>query len=186
MVTLKSACVTFTFIDSGQPTIQPFVTHLSSYRPLFSRLKAFEFIYVAPSSALFGQAETIFRRLVLDADGGTERATFFRYFRIRRAWEANERVPGADVVFLKNSRRRFVGNESETLYQAMGFRALSNDQLFAIWGSRFSLPTVVFRTAVFGRSLSVFSKNLPERLEPESGTCCNGRSATSSGMSSGG
>jgi hypothetical protein len=178
--------VTFTFIDSGQPTIQPFVTHLSAYRPLFSRLKAFDFIYVAPSSALFGQAETIFRRLVLGADGGDRASDVLRYFRIRRAWEANERVPGVDVVFLKNSRPRFARNESETLYKQWVSGALSNDQLFAIWGSRFSPPNVVFRTAVFGHSLSVFSKNILRRLEPESGTLCNERSANSSGMSSGG
>jgi hypothetical protein len=182
----EERCLTFTFIDSGQPTIQPFVTHLSAYRPLFSQLKAFEFIYVAPSSALFGQAETIFKRLVLGADGGDRASDVLRYFRIRRAWEANERVPGVDVVFLKNSRPRFAGNESETLYKQWSSSALSNDQLSAIWGSRFSSPTVVFQTAVFGHSLSVFSRNILLRLEPELGTLCNERSATSSGMSSGG
>jgi hypothetical protein len=176
--------VTFTFIDSGQPTIQPFVTHLSSYKPLFSGLREFEFIYVAPSSRLFGQAETIFRRLVLGADGRDSACDILRYFRIRRAWEANERVPGADVVFLKDSRRRFTGNETESLYKQWASGALSNDKLSTIWSSRFSSPTVVFRTAVFGRSLSVFSKNMPEGLEPESETYCNGRSATSSGMGS--
>ena len=177
--------VTFTFIDCGLPTIQPFVTHLSSYKPLFSGLKAFEFIYVAPSSQLFGHAETIFRRLILGREGGDSASDVLHYFQIRRAWEANEPVPGADVVFLKDSRRRFVGNELETLYKQWASGALSDDKLSAAWGSRFSSPTVVFRTAIFGRSLAVFSRNMRERLEPESDTCCNGRSATSSGMSSG-
>ena len=61
---------TFTFIDSGGLTVQPFVTHLSSYMPLFCRLKAFTLIYVAPSSRLFGEAETAFRQNVLGLDGG--------------------------------------------------------------------------------------------------------------------
>ena len=177
--------VTFTFIDSGQPTIQPFLTHLTAYKPLFSGLRAFEFIYVASSSRLFGQAERIFRRLILGVEGGDRANDVLHYFQIRRAWESNERVPGADVVFLKDSRRRFVGNESETLYRQWASGALSDDKLSAIWGSRVSSPTVVFRTAIFGRSLSVFSRNMGERSEPESDTYCNGSSATSSGMSSG-
>ena len=181
----EECLVTFTFVDSGQPTIQPLVTHLSSYKPLFSSLKAFEFIYVAPTSQLFGQAETIFRRLILGMECGDSANDVRRYFRIRRAWEANEPVPGADVVFLKDSRRRFLGNESETLYRQWASGTLSDDKLSAVWGSRFSAPTVVFRTAIFGRSLSVFSRNMGERSEPESDTCCDEGSATGSGMSSG-
>lgn len=181
----EECIVTFTFIDSGQPTIQPFVTHLSSYRPLFSSLKAFEFIYVAPSSRLFGQAEMIFRRLILSAERGGRASEVLHYFQIRRAWEANEPVPGADVVFLKDARRRFAGDESEILYKQWASGALSEDKLSAIWGSKFCSPTVVFRSAIFGRSLSVFSRNMGERSEPESDTCCNGGSATSSGTGSG-
>jgi hypothetical protein len=177
--------VTFTFIDSGQPTIQPLVTHLSSYKPLFSSLKAFEFIYVAPTSRSFGQAETLFKRLILGMEGGNSANDVRRYFQIRRAWEANEPVPGADVVFLKDSRRRFLGNESETLYRQWASGALSDDKLSAIWGSRFPAPSVVFRTAIFGRSLSVFSRNRGAGLEPESDTRCNRGSATGSGISSG-
>jgi hypothetical protein len=177
--------VTFTFIDSGEPTIQPLVTHLSSYKPLFSSLKAFEFIYVAPTSRLFGQAETLFKRLILGMEGGDSANDVRRYFRIRRAWEANEPVPGADVVFLKDSRRRFLGNEAETLYTQWASGALSDDKLFAIWGGRFPAPTVVFRTAIFGRSLSVFSRNRDERLEPESDARCNKSSASGSGVGSG-
>jgi hypothetical protein len=181
----EECSVTFTFIDSGQPTIQPFVTHLSAYKPLFSSLKAFEFIYVAPSCRLFEQAEMIFRRLILGVESGERANDILQYFQIRRAWEANERVPSADVVFLKDSRRRFPGNESEALYRQWASGALSDDELPAIWGRRFSPPTVVFRTAIFGRSLAVFSRNVDERLEPESDTCFNGGSATGSGMSSG-
>jgi hypothetical protein len=177
--------VTFTFIDSGLPTIQPFVTHLSSYKPLFSALKAFEFIYVAPTSRLFGHAETTFRRLLLSGEGRGSASDVLHYFQVRRAWETNEPVPGADVVFLKHSRRRFVGDESETLYKQWASGALSGDKLSATWSSRFSIPTVIFRTAIFGRSLAVFSRNMRERPEQESDPSCNGRSATSSGMSSG-
>ena len=182
----EESLLTFTFIDSGQPTVQPFVTHLSSYRPLFRGLKVFEFIYVAPSHRLFAQAETIFRRLILGEGGEDRTSDVLRYFRIRQAWESNAPVPGADVVFLKDSRRRFAGNESESLYRQWASGALSNDKVSALLSTKFSSPTVVFRTAVFGRSLSVFSKNLPEKLERESDSYCNGRSATSSGMSSGG
>ena len=97
----------------------------------------------------------------------------------------DKRTEGADVVFLKDARRRFAGNESETLYRQWASGALSEDKLSAIWGSKFSSPAVVFRTAIFGRSLSAFSRNMGGRSEPESHTCCNGRSATSSGMGSG-
>jgi len=174
--------VTFTFIDSDQPTIQPFLTHLSSYRPLLSRLTAFEFIFVAPSPRLFAQAETVFRRIIFGRDGGHGADDLVHYFRIRRAWEASERVPGADVVLLKKLRRRFVGNETESLYKQWASGTLSDDNLSAHWKSRFSPSTVVFRTAVFGRSLSVFSKKMAERMEPVSESC----PPTSSGMSSGG
>jgi hypothetical protein len=177
--------VTFTFIDSGQPTIQPFVTHLSSYRPLFSRLKAFEFIYVAPSSRQFGQAQTVFQQSVLGRDEGHRGSDILRYFRIRQDWEANERVPGADVVYLKNSRRRFVGNETETLYKQWASGEVRNDQLTAVWRSKFSLPTVEFRTAIYGRSLSVFSGNAPEELDPESESARNGSSTIRSAIRSG-
>ena len=177
--------VTFTFIDSGQPTVQPFVTHLSSYRPLFSRLKGFEFVYVAPSSRLFGQAEKAFQQSVLGRDEGHRASDILRYFRIRQAWEANEPVPGADVVYLKNSRCRFVGNETETLYKQWASGEVRNDQLSAVWRNKFSLPIVEFRTAIYGRSLSVFLGNAPEELDPESENFCNGCSTIRSAIRSG-
>ncbi len=159
--------LTFTFIDPGQPTVQPFITHLCGYKALFSRLNAFAFIYVAPTPRLFGQAEKAFRQIVLGLDGGRRDGEILRYFRIRKAWERNERVPGADVVYLKDSRRRFAGTETESLYRKWASDALTSDQLHEIWRTRFASAQVVFRTAIHGRSLSVFSGNPSERLEPQ-------------------
>jgi hypothetical protein len=165
---------TFTFIDSGQPTVQSFITHLTAYRPLFSRLKAFAFIYVAPSSHLFSQAETVFGQIVLGVCPGRTGDEVLRHFRIRKAWERDEPVPGADVVYLKNSRRRFSGGEVESLYQQWASDALPSDKLIESWRGTFS-RRAEFQTAVHGRSLSVFSGNIGRDLVPQAGNFCRGR-----------
>ncbi len=161
----EECSTTFTFIDPGGLTVQPFVTHLSSYMPLFRRLKAFTLIYVAPSSRLFGEAETAFRQNVLGLDGGRRDDQILRYFEVRRAWERDERVLGADVLFLKDSRRRFAGSETETLYKEWTSASLSENQRPGFWRNTFDSSRVTFRTAIHGRSLSVFSGNMGEQLE---------------------
>ena len=78
---------------------------------------------------------------------------------------------------LCSSRIRAVGssgNESESLYKQWASGAVSNDKVSAICAASSLLPTVEFRTAIYGRSLSVFSGNAPEELDPESESARNG------------
>ncbi len=156
----EESLITFTFIDSGGLTVQAFVTYLSSYMPLFCRLKAFSVIYVAPSSRLFGEAETVFRQVVLGLDGGSRHDQILRYFQIRRAWERDERVPGADVLYLKDSRRRFTGSETESLYKEWASAQLSGSPLSEFWRNPLDSSRVTFRTVVHGRSLSAFTADM--------------------------
>jgi hypothetical protein len=165
--------LTFIFIDPDQPTLQQFLTYLSSYASLFSLLPRFELVYVAPTSRLFRDAEMAFRKIILSREYAVETADLLRYFRIRRAWERNQRVLAADVLFLKAAQRRLAGKAFETLFEEWACGAISEGQLPAVLKQRFSPPAAIFRTAIFGKSLSAFSSvesgDLEETADPPEG-----------------
>ncbi len=115
--TATSPVIAFTFVDLGSPTLKAFVTHLQAYRGLLRSLRQFEFIFLAPSDRWFKVAETEFSRIVLGRLTGTSGEELFRYFRLRKGWEAGQRVAAAEVVFLNAAKRQFSDKTVETLYK---------------------------------------------------------------------
>ena len=58
--------------------------------------------------------------------------------------------------------------ETETLYKEWTSASLSENERPGFWRNTFDFSRVTFRTAIHGRSLSVFSGNISEQLEFDS------------------
>jgi|GEM_PF-5957812 len=87
------------------------------------------------------------------------------YFRIRKAWDAKERVPSADVVLLKEARARYVGVKFDELYEKWRQAAVRDAEVMRIAQQDRPFGERVFRATVCGSSLAVFADargNKPE------------------------
>jgi len=60
----SSLVVTFYYVDPGQASTAGFAKHLNAYAPLFSHLRSFRFVYIAPFTVHFARAEQCFSSLV--------------------------------------------------------------------------------------------------------------------------
>lgn len=162
----QSGSMTFTYIDSGAVTVDGFRTHLKSYSALFQSLPAFDFVYVTPTKRLFEAAEREFGRIVLGQRSSGKFASLLDYFRIRRAWDAQERVTSADVVLLKEAQGRYAAKPHEELY-ALWLNGSANDA--AVMEAMQQMENAsrgIFRTLLCGESLKVFRE--PHRNSPGS------------------
>jgi hypothetical protein len=149
--------VTFTYVDAGALTLEAFGTHLRAYLGLFQALPRLEFIYVAPTARLFQAAESEFHHVLYGVRDYSNSVIVLDYFRIRRAWEAKERVASADVVLLKEAQARYAGRQFEELYEKWRRGAIADDEVTQNSKQAVVAPKGVFRTMVCGSSLSVFS-----------------------------
>jgi hypothetical protein len=82
------------------------------------------------------------------------------YFRLRKAWDAKERVPSADVVLLKETQLRYAGSKVENLYAKWRQGVVGDDQVMHDANQSVELGNTTFRTLVCGSSLKVFSDPL--------------------------
>ena len=160
--------VTFTYIDAGAVTLDGFETHLSAYLGLFQALPRFEFIYIAPSSRLFQAAESEFRHIFHGPREQSKSVNILEYFRVRKAWDARERVASADVVLLKEAQQRYAGSKTEGLYEKWRDGIIGDDDVMRDGGQSTERGKGAFRTLVCGSSLRVFSN--PIEGEAESST----------------
>jgi hypothetical protein len=149
--------VTFTYVDAGAVTLEAFGTHLSAYFGIFQALPKLDFIYVAPTARLFQAAESEFRHFLYGVRDYSKSVSVLEYFRIRRAWEAKERVASADVVLLKEAQARYAGRQFEELYEKWHRGAIADAKVTQNSKQVAVAPKGVFRTMVCGSSLSVFS-----------------------------
>src|ERR1700730_15547399 len=149
--------VTFTYVDAGAVTLEAFGTHLRAYLGLFQALPTLEFIYLAPTPRLFQAAESEFYHTLYGVRDYSKSVSVLDYFRIRRAWEAKERVSSADVVLLKEAQARYEGRQFEELYEKWRRGAIADDEVTQNSKQVAVAPKGVFRTMVCGSSLSVFS-----------------------------
>ena len=157
--------LTFTYMDAGAATIQGFGTHLQAYRELLRRLPAFEFIYVAPTERFFAAAGSEFSRSVLGRPRSPSKDQLLRYFRLRKTWEAGDRVSAADVVFLNAAKRDFDGEEIDSQYRKwIEGTILDSDVVHRAVSEK---PQVqgTFLAEKYGSSLSVFHRSTPEVSE---------------------
>ena len=118
LVGSSSPVVTFSYVDPGYAGIAGFANHLNDYHPLFLRLPAFRFVYIANSAVHFTQAEERFSTLIrspLVADVSTD---LLRYFRLRKAWEMKRYglFSNAEIEWLNEATSRFRDERFASLY----------------------------------------------------------------------
>jgi hypothetical protein len=148
--------VTFTYVEAGAVTLEAFGTHLRAYLRLFQALPKFEFIYLAPTQRLFRAADAEFHHVQYGVREHSKSASILDYFRIRRAWEAKERVASAEVVFLKEAQARYVGRQFDELYENWCKGAVVDTEVTRIAERARPYGKCAFRTMICGSSLSVF------------------------------
>jgi hypothetical protein len=105
--------VTFTYIDAGHRSIDPYIAHLRRYRPLFRELRSLQFFYVATKWGRHQEAGELFPMLV----EGEGVADLIRLFEVQTRWDNKEydRVTDADLIFRNEARKRFQGQAFDTL-----------------------------------------------------------------------
>lgn len=157
--------LTFTYMDRGAATMQGFATHLQAYRELLRSLPHFEFIYVAPTDRFFAAAEAQFSQCVLGRANALSNDQLLRYFRLRRTWEAGERVLAADVVFLNAAKRDFGGEETESQYRRWIAGTIEDSEVSHRTARDECQVRATFLAYKCGASLSVFHRRSPEQRE---------------------
>jgi hypothetical protein len=155
----------FTYMDAGAATIQGFGTHLQAYREVLRRLPHFELIYVAPTERFFAAAASEFSRGVLGRPTSPTHEQVLRYFRLRKTWEAGDRVPAADVVLLNGAKRDFDVEEIESQYQQWVEGTIQDGEVFHRAVPEKAQVRGTLLTANYGSSLSVFHRSGHEFCE---------------------
>jgi hypothetical protein len=161
----SSPVVTFTYVGAGAVTLDNFGTHLIAYLGLFQALPRFEFIYIAPTVRLFQAAESEFYHVLYGRPGQSKSVSILEYFRLRKAWDAKERVASADVVLLKEAQQRFVGIKTGELYEQWRHGVLSDEDVMRNASQSKEPGKGALRTVLSGSSLRVFSDPLGDDAE---------------------
>jgi len=147
---------TFTFVDSGSVTLLRFKTHLLAYGELLRVLPRFEFLFVAPTSRLFHEAESEFFVSIFNRYGHVSIPDLLKYFRVRQAWDEQKPVASADVFFLSEARRRFSRKIFESLYEQWRFGKLQDGELAHKLQPSVNKPPALFQGVISGESLRIF------------------------------
>lgn len=93
-------------------------------------------------------------------------ANILDYFRLRKAWDAKERVASADIVLLKGAQQHYAGSMVENLYGGWRQGVVGNEYVTrnADHSTESTEPSkTTFRTLVCGASRIVFSNPLGRR-----------------------
>ncbi len=161
----SSPVVTFTYVDRGAVTLDGFGTHLRAYLGLFQGLPKFELIYIAPTPRLFQAAESEFHHVLYGQRGHSKSVNILEYFRLRKAWDAKERVASACVVLLKEAQQRYLSSKIEEIYEQWRRGVASDDEVMRSASHSTEPEKGAFRTLVCGSSLKVFSDPLQSDVE---------------------
>jgi len=152
--------LTFTYVDSGAVTLDGFGTHLRAYLGLFQAVRRFEFLYIAPTTRLFQSAESEFHQVLYGRREQSKCVSLLEYFRLRKAWDAKERVTSADVLLLKEAQERYAGRNFEELYERWRKGSAKDSDVMRLGEEPFEAASGVFRTLVCGSSLGIFTDPL--------------------------
>lgn len=135
--------VTFTYVDSEHKSLEAFIAHLRTYRPLFRQLPGFQFLYISTASGQQKEAGQLFA-LFTEGKGLAE---LTRYFDLQTKWDNKQYglLSEQDVIFRSESRKRFTGDSIGTLYYLWKRNQLPKD--LQIDAALMSLPThrTIFR-----------------------------------------
>src|SRR5216683_2061535 len=152
--------LTFTYVDSGAVTLDGFATHLRAYLGLFRAVQRFEFLYIAPTTRLFQSAESEFHQVLYGRREPSKCVSLLESFRVRRAWDAKERVASADVVLLKEAQGQYAGRNVEELYERWRKGSAKDSDVMRVGEQPFEAARGVFRALVCGSSLRIFTDPL--------------------------
>ncbi len=156
---------TFTYVDAGAVTLEAFGTHLRAYLGLFQGLPKLEFVYLAPTARLFQGAEAEFHQVLYGRPSKASSMNVMEYFRLRKAWDAKERVASAGVVLLKEAQARYVGRKFDELYAKWRQGAVADAEVMQSAEQGCPSGKSAFRTIICGSSLAVFTDPRGNRAE---------------------
>jgi len=157
--------LTFTYVEAGAVVLDAFGTHLRAYLGLFEALPAFDFLYIAPTARLLQAAESEFQQIVSGRKPERKCLSLLDYFRLRKAWDARQRVPSADVISLKEASEQYARKTIEDLYERWQKGVASDAEINQTRDRPTTGPRAVFRAFVCGASLKVFTDPLGKRPE---------------------
>jgi hypothetical protein len=157
--------LTFTYVDSGAVTLDGFATHLRAYLGLFQALRRFEFLYIAPTTRLFRTAESEFHHVLYGRREQSKCVSLLEYFRVRKAWDAKERVASVEVVLLKEAQARYAGRNFEELYERWRKGSAEDSDVMRVAEHPFEAARGAFRALVCGSSLRIFTDPLGITVE---------------------
>jgi hypothetical protein len=155
--TSSGPVVTFTYMDAEGVTLEAFGTHLRAYLGLFHALPKLEFVYLSPTARLFQAAKSEFHRVLYGRRTPAHCMSIIEYFRVRRAWDARERVSSSDVVSMKEAQALYSGRKFEDLYEQWRQDAIPEAEVMRRVEQAPPCEQSVFRTMVCGTSLTVFA-----------------------------
>jgi hypothetical protein len=123
--------VTFSYVDSGEPSRAGLARYLHAYEQLFSHLSHFLILYICSSPVHFLSAERCFcsfAKRVLRQGWSDD---LLRYFRLQAAWERKQygNLSNEDIEWLDQASGRFEGQDTERLYAAWCAGQLTDDKL---------------------------------------------------------
>jgi hypothetical protein len=109
----RDPLLTFTYIDPGRRSIDPYIAHLRRYRPLFRQLRSVQFFYVATKWGRHQEAGELFSMLI----EGEGIGDLIRLFEVETRWDKKQyhNVTDADLIFRNEARKRFKGPIFETM-----------------------------------------------------------------------
>ncbi len=158
--------VTLTYMDPGFATVQGFSTHIQAYRGLLRSLPRFELVYVSDTERPFATARAEFAR-AFSANAHGTKADLIRYFDLRKAWQARQRVSAGDVVFLNATKKRFHGQTVESLYQKWCRGIADEAQFKEALGVPETAVGGTLTTLRGGDSLTIFKRPSQECVNPD-------------------
>ncbi len=153
--------IAFCYIDSGFETSAAFVTHLRHYLPLFGELPSFELVYVGTASARFGEAQTVFERVLSHGCAWLSKAAdanrLLEHFRDRLLFEQRQTSSFDRVRLdrLRDDMDTFSGPHFVELFER--WKSLGDDAILAELASckmpkgRFSKILLPHDYDIFGR-----------------------------------
>jgi len=106
---------------------------------------------------LFQAAESEFQEILRAPGGQRNSMSLVEYFRIRRAWDAKERVASRDVVSMKEAQARYRARKFEELYEKWRQGAMGENEVMRNTETAWASVKSVFQTLRCGSSLRVFA-----------------------------
>jgi hypothetical protein len=146
--------VTFTFVDPEHRSLDAYISHLRSYRPLLRQLPNFQFLYISTAASLQKEAAELFSLLI----EGKGLADLTRYFDLETKWEREQYrlVTEQDAIFLSEARKRYTGESISSLYHLWKRNQLPKDFQAEAAPAPIPMQNILFRAIALPGHDSIF------------------------------